>query len=172
MVKLEDAVEIISALENAGIKVFIDGGWGVDALLGYQSRTHNDIDIFIECSHKDSALKILYANEYKEIKTDYTTSDHSVWKDNKDRLIDLHIFSYSPNLNFIFEGQEYPREVFSGKGKIGDIDVVCIPPEYQVQFHLGYERDINDIKDVLKICETFNIEIPSEILKEIPNKDE
>lgn len=28
MVKLEDAVEIISALENAGIKVFIDGGWG------------------------------------------------------------------------------------------------------------------------------------------------
>ena len=31
MVKLEDAVEIISALENAGIKVFIDGGWGVDA---------------------------------------------------------------------------------------------------------------------------------------------
>ena len=48
MVKLEDAVEIISALENAGIKVFIDGGWGVDALLGYQSRTHNDIDIFIE----------------------------------------------------------------------------------------------------------------------------
>ena len=84
----------------------------------------------------------------------------------------LHIFSYSPNLNFIFEGQEYPREVFSGKGKIGDIDVVCIPPEYQVQFHLGYERDINDIKDVLKICETFNIEIPSEILKEIPHKDE
>ena len=161
MVKLEDAVEIISALENAGIKVFIDGGWGVDALLGYQSRAHNDIDIFIESSHKDSVLKILYANEYKEIKTDYTTSDHSVWKDKKDRLIDLHIFSCSPNLNFIFEGQEYPREVFSGKGKIGDIDVVCIPPEYQVQFHLGYERDINDIKDVLRKAD--------ELMKDVSN---
>lgn len=27
MVGLEDAIEIISTLENAGIKVFIDGGW-------------------------------------------------------------------------------------------------------------------------------------------------
>ena len=169
MVNLEDAVEIISVFENAGIKVFIDGGWGIDALLGYQSRAHNDIDIFIESFNKDNVLKILDANEYKEIITDYTTSDHSVWKDKNGRVIDLHLFSYSPNDNYIFEGEEYPREVFSGTGKIGNIDVVCIPPEYQVQFHLGYERDVNDIKDVLKICETFNIEIPSEILKEIPH---
>lgn len=109
MVGLEDAIEIISILENAGIKVFIDGGWGVDALIGYQSRAHNDIDIFIESSNKDNSFKILHDNGYKEIKMDYSTTDHSVWKDKKDRIIDLHIFSYSSNFNFIFEGQEYER---------------------------------------------------------------
>ena len=83
MVGLEDAIEIISTLENAGIKVFIDGGWGVDALLGYQSRAHNDIDIFIESSHKDNTFKILSINGYKEIKMDYSNTDHSVWKDKK-----------------------------------------------------------------------------------------
>lgn len=172
MVGLEDAIEIISTLENAGIKVFIDGGWGVDALLGYQSRAHNDIDIFIESSHKDNTFKILSINGYKEIKMDYSNTDHSVWKDKKNRIIDLHIFSYSSDFNYIFEGQEYESEVFSGTGKIGNIDVVCIPPEYQVLFHLGYERDDNDIKDVLLICKTFNIEIPSEILKEMSDKDD
>ena len=72
MVKLEDAVEIISALENAGIKVFIDGGWGVDALLGYQSRTHNDIDIFIEQQNKDYAVKLLKNYRYSEKVMDET----------------------------------------------------------------------------------------------------
>ena len=31
------------------LKSFLDGGWGVDALLGYQSRAHNDIDSFDFC---------------------------------------------------------------------------------------------------------------------------
>ena len=45
MVRTEDACEIIQfALQN-GIKVYVDGGWGVDALLGRESRIHNDIDL-------------------------------------------------------------------------------------------------------------------------------
>jgi len=29
------------------IKVYLDGGWGVDALLKRESRIHNDIDLFV-----------------------------------------------------------------------------------------------------------------------------
>ena len=32
-----------------------------------------------------------------------------------------------------------PSDTFSGKGNIGNIEVTCINPEAQVQFHLGYE---------------------------------
>ncbi|CUP45520.1 nucleotidyltransferase domain-containing protein [Blautia obeum] len=40
MVRTEDACEIIKyALQNE-IKVYLDGGWGVDALLKRESRIH------------------------------------------------------------------------------------------------------------------------------------
>ena len=43
MVRIKDACEIIQfALQN-GIKVYLDGGWGVDALLGRETRIHNAI---------------------------------------------------------------------------------------------------------------------------------
>lgn len=45
MVRTEDACEIIKyALQNE-IKVYLDGGWGVDALLKRESRIHNDIEL-------------------------------------------------------------------------------------------------------------------------------
>ena len=32
-------------LSEASVKVFLDGGWGVDALIGRETRIHNDIDL-------------------------------------------------------------------------------------------------------------------------------
>ena len=46
MVNITDVRQILQFAIDAEIKVFLDGGWGVDALLGHQSRSHNDIDIF------------------------------------------------------------------------------------------------------------------------------
>ena len=48
MVNITDVRQILQFAIDAEIKVFLDGGWGVDALLGHQSRSHNDIDIFVE----------------------------------------------------------------------------------------------------------------------------
>ena len=50
MVNITDVKQILQLAIDAEIKVFLDGGWGVDALLGHQSRVHNDIDIFVERS--------------------------------------------------------------------------------------------------------------------------
>ena len=47
MVNITDVKQILQFAIDAEIKVFLDGGWGVDALLGHQSRAHNDIDIFV-----------------------------------------------------------------------------------------------------------------------------
>jgi lincosamide nucleotidyltransferase A/C/D/E len=35
-------------LEKLGIEIWVDGGWGVDALLGEQTRPHKDLDIAIQ----------------------------------------------------------------------------------------------------------------------------
>lgn len=40
-----DVVKLYKLFEENGIEVWIDGGWGIDALLGEQTRPHQDLDI-------------------------------------------------------------------------------------------------------------------------------
>jgi len=162
MVSKKDAVEIISYAEDNGINVWLDGGWGVDALLKMETRKHNDIDLFIEKDKEKKFIDIIKEKGFFEIKEKYTTESHTVWKDLKGRIIDLHIFEFNEEGNLIFEGQIYPSTVFSGIGEIDNKVVKCINAEDQVLFHLGYEHDENDIHDVKLLCEKFNIPVPDE----------
>ena len=43
-----DVISLYTELENLRITIWIDGGWGVDALLGEQTRLHQDLDITIQ----------------------------------------------------------------------------------------------------------------------------
>ena len=45
MVTCFDVCEILEMLFEASVKVFLDGGWGIDALIGRETRIHNDIDL-------------------------------------------------------------------------------------------------------------------------------
>lgn len=162
MVNITDVKQILQFAIDAEIKVFLDGGWGVDALLGYQSRAHNDIDIFVEKNDYQNFIEIMKANGFYEIKMEYTTLNHTVWEDLKNRIIDLHCFEYTDEGEILYDGDCFPVETFSGKGRIEEIEVSCIEPYSQVMFHLGYEFDENDAHDVKLLCETLHIEIPNE----------
>lgn len=60
-------LEVIDRLVESGIAVWIDGGWGVDALVGQQTRPHTDLDLVIaqaDCSAGRAALEPLgYAHD-------------------------------------------------------------------------------------------------------------
>lgn len=71
MVRTEDACEIIKyALQNE-IKVYLDGGWGVDALLKRESRIHNDIDLFVELKHYHDYIYVIKQHGFEEVKLIY-----------------------------------------------------------------------------------------------------
>lgn len=160
MVSVTDVKQILQLAMEAEIKVFLDGGWGVDALIGYETRTHNDIDIFVEKKDYHKFIQIIKDNGFYEIKMEYTTTSHTVWEDENKRIIDLHCFEYTDDDKILYEGNCFPLETFTGRGKVEDIEVSCIEPYSQVMFHLGYEFDENDMHDVKLLCETFHIEIP------------
>jgi len=162
MVNKTDAVEIITYAEDNGINIWLDGGWGVDALLGEETRVHNDIDLFVEESNSKKIIELLKEKCFSEVTETFTTLSHTVWKDTKGRIVDLHIFNYNEQGYLIFEGETYPSNVFSGIGKIGDKTVKCIDAENQVLFHQGYEHDENDMHDVMLLCGRFDIPVPNE----------
>src|SRR5262249_2802479 len=48
-----DVVAAVRRLENAGIDYWIEGGWGVDALLSEQTRPHDDLDLGVRMEDID-----------------------------------------------------------------------------------------------------------------------
>ena len=101
-------------------------------------------------------------NGFSECKEAFSTAQHIVFRDKEGRTVDLHLFEYAPDGRILYEGEFYPADTFSGKGRIAGKEVVCVPPAAQVAFHVGYVFDDNDIKDVLSLCRRFHIPIPPE----------
>lgn len=54
----EAAMDLLRLLEGAGIDVWLDGGWAVDAALGEQTRSHKDLDIIVQISDLPRLLKV------------------------------------------------------------------------------------------------------------------
>src|SRR3982751_249063 len=56
---LDDVLCVLDLADRAGARLWIDGGWGVDALLGGQTREHGDLDIAVEARHLSAFLTAL-----------------------------------------------------------------------------------------------------------------
>lgn len=48
--------EIVDALDRGGVRYWLAGGWGVDALGGRQSRRHDDVDVVLDDFDRRAAL--------------------------------------------------------------------------------------------------------------------
>ena len=162
--KAETVIGILKLFAENDIDVVIDGGWGVDALLGEQTREHEDLDIAIH--HKDvpKLREILTVRGFSDVPRDDTRDCNFVLGDNDGNLVDVHSYIFDEHGNNIY-GVAYPPESLTGKGTIEGFPVKCISPEWSVRFHIGYEADENDFRDVKALCERFSIPLPDEYKK-------
>lgn len=157
----ESAVELLQLFAQSGIQVIVDGGWGVDALLGEQTRPHNDLDIALE--HKDvpRLRALLEARGYKDVLRDDTRDCNFVMGDDQGHEVDLHSYTFDADGKLLF-GVPYPPESLTGYGTIQGYPVRCITSEWLVKFHTGYQVDENDYRDVAALCQRFGIALPAE----------
>ncbi|MFH1157293.1 MAG: aminoglycoside nucleotidyltransferase [Pseudomonadota bacterium] len=164
--KSEDVVELYTALEKADIRIWIDGGWGVDALLGGQTRPHGDLDIVIQQKDVLKLRELLEARGYKDVKRDDTSVWNFVLGDDHGRLVDIHVIVFDAVGNGLYgsveKGVMYPAASLSGTGVVDGCTVRCISAEYMLKFHTGYKLRDSDFKDVSALCEKFGIEYPEE----------
>lgn len=160
-----DVLEILDVLEGQGIHVWLNGGWGVDALLGHETREHEDLDITISAADRQK-----YSDAMAELRfTTYRIDNDFNWVlvDSLGRLVDVHLVDFS-NIRRSAEGVEIygaaglPFELGSleGQGEIAGRKVKCETADFQVRGHTRYAPDEQDYKDVLALCHSFAIEMP------------
>jgi lincosamide nucleotidyltransferase A/C/D/E len=149
-----------------GVEIWIDGGWGVDALLEQQTRPHQDLDIAIQEKDIPKLVELLEARGYHEIKLEMRRPHNFVLADNHGHEIDIHVIVLDEHGNGIYgpveNSEMYPVDALAGIGSIAGHTVKCISPEWTIKFHSGYELKEKDYKDVSALCEKFGIDLPAQ----------
>ena len=161
----QDVLDVVAVLAEAGISgVWLDGGWGVDALLGAQYRDHGDVDMVVPVDELNDVLGALHDVGFS------VTTDHRPTRmelmDRVGRVVDLHPVRFDDAGDGWQSGaapgggdSHYPASGFT-YGWIGGQRVACIGPELQIEHHSGYEPSADDRADVTRIHERFQLPLP------------
>ena len=161
-----DVVDLYTRLTDLGIEVWIDGGWGVDALLGEQTRPHADVDIVVQQKDVPKLRELLERQGYVDVPRDDTSAWNFVLGDQRGRLVDVHVVTLDAAGNGLYgpveDGVMYPAGSLMGRGVIDGYTVQCISAEHMVKFHTGYKLRETDFQDVAALCARFGIDYPEE----------
>lgn len=157
-------MDVIGRLGAAGIDVWVEGGWGVDALLGQQTRAHDDLDLGVRFEDVDRICAVF--SEFERSDDEWPAS--FVLRDRAGRKIDCHPLEFDERGDGWQAGSSggapyrWPSEGLQARGRIGAVDVPCISPELQVRWHVYSDFDDVDWADVHCLCERFGLEVPPE----------
>ena len=172
----EDVVDIYQHLRNNNIPIWLTGGWGIDALLGEQTRPHKDLDVFVllddilrMCTLLEQdgyTLKELWEENCPAVDTFGNRTDTAfVLQDPQGRELDIHAMRLDEAGNglpvwresegFIIKKQDLARE-----GSIARFSVQCISPEMQMICHTGYEVPEKQLHDLELLHDKFGVETP------------
>jgi lincosamide nucleotidyltransferase A/C/D/E len=150
-----DVVEVLDRLDGVQIEVWLDGGWGVDALLCEQTRPHDDLDLIVRLSDVPTLREVLARDGFQLVEGAPDSS--FVIRDLRGREIDVHTVRFDDEGNGIYTGMAeggneldiYPASGFAGTGIVAGREVMCLTPEVQMLCHsTGYEPGETDFHDV------------------------
>jgi lincosamide nucleotidyltransferase A/C/D/E len=163
MMSAADVEYCLDVWERAGITVWLDGGWGVDALVGRPTREHDDLDIAIALAQRESFLDVMRGAgfEVRERESDVGF----VMQDTSGRKVDVHVVGFATTRanaegEAVYGGIEYAVGSLDGTGTIGGRPVQCVSAKWAMTYHTRYEPDDDDYRDVCVLSEAFGIPLP------------
>jgi lincosamide nucleotidyltransferase A/C/D/E len=167
LVKQMDAqyiVDLYSHVETVGIKIWIDGGWAVDALLGEQTRSHEDLDIAVEHKNLPTLKEYLASQGYESTPRDDDKMWDLVMNDGKGHEIEVHAFEFDDNGKVVEEKywNGYSADSLNGVGWINGKQVRCVGIGQLLKTHQADKRELKekDYKDIRVLCDKFGLEYP------------
>ena len=153
MMTADDVTTILERLEGAQVDAWLDGGWAVDALLGEQTRPHEDLDLIVRVSDVPAMRTALTGDGFELDRGE----GHSnfVLRDATGREIDVHPVTFDTRGNGVYRMENgrdwvFPADGFSERGRIASREVRCLSAEVQMLCHAtGYtpgETDVHDMR--------------------------
>jgi lincosamide nucleotidyltransferase A/C/D/E len=166
----QSLLEVVDLFAEHDIEVWLDGGWGVDALLERETRGHDDLDLVAELRHSDRIIALLEGLGYELV--DGAPPVSYVLVDLRGRQVDVHPVTFDAEGGGVYElrggGQwVYPAEGFSGRGSVAGRPVRCLAPEVQVLVHAGYELTDKDYRELYLLRERFGVELPEDLVERV-----
>jgi lincosamide nucleotidyltransferase A/C/D/E len=162
-------IELVQALERAGIPVWLDGGWGVDALLGQQTRPHKDLDIIVPVADV-SKLQATLARRRFAVR-EGVPPNSLVLADGAGLEVDVHAVAFDRDGNGVHQMENgkdwtFAAEAFSGSGVVDGFRVRCLSPMAQVLCHAqGYVPAAKDLRDMDLLHERFGVDLKRALLE-------
>jgi lincosamide nucleotidyltransferase A/C/D/E len=159
MMDSDSALALLAAIGDAGLDVWVGGGWGIDALLGEQTRPHRDLDLMHRAEQEPRLLDVLGGLGYAET-LDWRLA-RFVMTGPGGRDIDLHPLRFNEDGSAVQSSLDdeqfrYPADCFV-TGAIGGRPVPCLSAAQQVYFHQGYEPTERDLADMARLRGAFGI---------------
>lgn len=149
----EHLTDLLSAFDRASIPVWIGGGWGIDALVGNQTREHRDLDIMYPIERDDDLRFVLNERDYRVETNWWPVRVEFVGES----YVDVHPLRFAPDRSAVQSGLdggelEYPASAFT-RGTVEGRTVGCLSAAQQRIFHSGYEpRDV-DLHDLALLAQ-------------------
>lgn len=150
-----EVLEVLDALAAADIEVWLDGGWGIDALLGTQHREHDDVDLVVRLSDVAGVLEALTPLGYRLAEDLRPT--RAVLRAADGRQVDLHPVTYDADGTGWQAGAapdggdaQYPADGFT-TGEVAGGPAPCLSPALQTAHHAGYDRRPRDEEDLSRL---------------------
>jgi lincosamide nucleotidyltransferase A/C/D/E len=166
-VELKEVVALCELLDENGIEVWLDGGWGIDALIGEQTRPHRDLDIAVRHADVPRLRELLRARGYAPVDRPGTEPWMFVLRDQRGHEVDVHSFTFNERGEHVY-GIAYPAESLTGSGSLDAKSVRCISAEWAVRFHTSYEPRAVDRHDLALLHQRLGIPVP-DAFKQPPN---
>lgn len=154
-------LELLAALDSCGVTATLDGGWGVDALLGRETRPHEDLDLVVALGDAQRIRETLWTLGF-ELHEDHLPVRFALRGGCEQ--IDFHTVHFDPEGGGVQPQPgggsfRYPPEGFV-MGRVAGAPVPCISAPVQILCHLGYDPTWKDAHDVLLLCSAFGLPVP------------
>ncbi|MBV1853850.1 nucleotidyltransferase domain-containing protein [Catellatospora tritici] len=161
----QDALGLLARLAEHGVDACVGGGWGVDALLGEQTREHSDLDLWLPAADLERLFVAFAAGGVDRV---HPWPGDRPWNfvlhDGVRLRVDLHLYEPLPDgtLHYgsVLEPVTFPAEALLGQGVIAGTEVRCEAPEWSVRWHTGYPLRDKDRHDVPLLCARYGLDLP------------